>query len=255
MKYLIYVFSLIILFASNSVYAASSLDPSTVDRKHVTEALERLSKATDHKLTLDSINLTPISGLLEVISEANILYISSDGKYLVSGDLIDLSKDKEDWNLTDLTARKIRAKLLAAFPAKDMIIYPSSKKQIGSVTVFTDFDCGYCRKMQDDIDEYSDAGIEIRYMAFPRSGPGSPSYEKAVTVWCAKDRETAFTLAMAGKELPKNNCKDNPVYKEFDLGRKLGVSGTPTMFLANGVKIPGYIKAHELVKIIKKQGK
>lgn len=144
--------------------------------------------------------------------------------------------------------------MLAEFPAKDMIIYPATKKKIGAVTVFTDFDCGYCRKMQDDIEEYADAGIEVRYMAYPRSGPGSSSYEKAITVWCAKNRNTAFDLAMTGKELPKNICKDNPVYKEFDLGRKLGVTGTPTMFLENGAKIPGFVKPAELVKIIKEHG-
>jgi thiol:disulfide interchange protein DsbC len=242
------------LFSCES-FAAPTEGVSAAEKQNITRALEKVSKITGKKITPDNIQKSSIPGLYEVISDVNVFYISADGKYLISGDLLDLSKDQKSWNMTEKAARSIRKKILAAEDPKNMIIFAAKEPKIGSVTVFTDIDCHYCRQLQSNIKDYTDLGIEVRYMAFPRTGIGSPSYDKAVTVWCSDNKQRDLTLAKQGKDLPKVVCADNPVKEEFELGRKLGVSGTPTIFLENGVKLGGLLGAKELAKVIKEEGK
>ena len=113
------------------------------------------------------------------------------------------------------------------------------------MTVFTDIDCGYCRKMHSHIAEYNERGIQVDYLFFPRSGPGTPSFAKAVSVWCAKDRQSAFTAAKAGSDPAPLQC-DNPVSEEYKLGIDVGVDGTPTVFAPDGSKIGGYLTPDQL---------
>lgn len=219
----------------------------------ITNTLEKLGKESGHNLPIDDLQPTPIKGIYQITSDVNVFYITSDGKYLILGELLDTSKDKKNWSLTEQTARKIRAIMLAKIDVKDMIVFPATAKKIGTVTVFTDIDCQYCHKLQENIKNYTDAGIEIRYLAFPRSGPDSPSFEKAISVWCSKDRPKDYALAIAGKEILKNQCAKNPVAMEFELGQKMGVNGTPTMILENGMKFGGLVDPKILVKAIKNE--
>lgn len=252
MKKFLVILSLCVGLAPLPALADKS-NVSAADKKHVQAALQKLSKVAGKELTASDIKTTPIPGLLQVTSDYSIFYVSTDGKYLVSGDLIDLSKDKKSWSLTELAMRIVRKQALAQLDAKSLIIYPAKGKKIGTATVFTDVDCAYCRKLQDHIDDYNDLGIEIRYVAFPRSGPDSPSFKKAVSVWCAKDRQKVYTDAVEGKDVPDNQCKNNSVARDFELGRKLGVTGTPTIFLDNGMHLPGLVKPEDLAEIIKNE--
>ena len=133
-----------------------------------------------------------------------------------------------------------------------MIIFPASKPR-HTLTVFTDIDCGYCRKLHSDIDKYNDEGITVRYLPFPRSGPDTPSYYKAVSVWCSDDRRAALTRAKAGQDVPNATC-DNPVRASLALGHKLGVNGTPALILEDGHLLPGYVPPKKLAQVMEQSG-
>jgi thiol:disulfide interchange protein DsbC len=241
-----------LFFTSVAYCATPSNQPITTAQKNaVNRAVEKLSKQTGQKIPVSNITSSPIPGLLQVTSDMSIFYITSDGEYLLAGDLLDLNKDKHSWSLTENETRALRVKALAAVSESDMIIYPATgKKKIGTITVFTDLDCPYCHKMQQHIGEYNDLGITVRYLAFPRAGTKSKSFEEAVRIWCAADKAKAYNTAVELKEYPKETCKNSPVQMEFDLGQKMGITGTPTIILDNGAKIGGLVQPAELAKII-----
>lgn len=132
-----------------------------------------------------------------------------------------------------------------------MIVY-APKQVKHTVTIFTDIDCPYCRKLHKEMQSYLDAGIEVRYLAFPRAGAGSESYKKAVSVWCAKNREEAMTRAKRGETVKSESCK-HPVDRHLALVQRLGVNATPTIFLENGRRIPGYVPAQRLLQILEQE--
>ncbi len=135
-----------------------------------------------------------------------------------------------------------------------MIVFSPKEKPRHTLTVFTDIDCGYCRKLHAEMDELNSYGIEVRYMMFPRTGLNTPSYQKAVNVWCAKDQQVSMTKAKAGESIPQANC-DNPIASQFDLGQQLGVTGTPALLLGDGSLIPGYRPAKDLAAILDEEAK
>lgn len=193
----------------------------------------------------DIIEPAAMKGLYQVVFGAQVLYISPDGRYIIQGDLIDL-KNKE--NITEEARAIQRAKLVKSIKDKNAIIF-SPKVVKHTITVFTDIDCGYCRKLHRERNTYLDRGIRIRYLSFPRAGLYSSSYYKAVTVWCSKDRKKALTEAKAGMKLKRLNC-DNPVKSDMALAEKFGVTGTPTIVLDSGEVIPGYVPAAKLAAIL-----
>jgi thiol:disulfide interchange protein DsbC len=120
-----------------------------------------------------------------------------------------------------------------------------------TITVFTDMDCAYCRKLHSQINDYNKLGIKVRYIAYPRSGPNTASWSKAEQVWCATDRKTALTEAKLGKSLPDKICPNNPVAKEYELGQQFNLQGTPTLILGNGEMVSGYLSPPDLVQALK----
>ena len=134
-----------------------------------------------------------------------------------------------------------------------MVVFAGDKAD-HTVTVFTDIDCGYCRKLHSQIDEYEDEGIRVRYVFYPRAGVKSESYKEAVSVWCSEDRNKAMTEAKAGRLMEEKTC-DNPVQSHMELGELLGISGTPAIVLDNGDLVPGYVPPKRLAAIIKANGR
>lgn len=192
--------------------------------------------------TPEAIAPTAMPKIYEVVYGAQIMYVSSDGRFLIQGDLYDLNKRE---NLTENTRNGQRLKMVKGIDTSSMIIFKPKGKPKHVLTVFTDIDCGYCRKLHSLIDDYLAAGIEVRYLSFPRAGVGSKSYEKAVSVWCADDRKSALTDAKAGKNPPHREC-DNPVKQHMKLAERFGVTGTPTLVLDSGDVIPGFIEPAKL---------
>lgn len=186
----------------------------------------------------DDLRESPIPGVYELTQGTDIAYISSDGRYAIAGDLYDVESND---NLTEKSRRAERVKLIASVPESEMVVFaPKDPKY--TVTVFTDVDCTYCRKLHSQINEYNRLGIKVRYMFFPRSGPDTESWEKADEVWCSKDRKEALTRAKRGEALnaPKH-CPNSPVARQYALGQDVGVRGTPAIVLANGEMLPGYL--------------
>lgn len=127
-----------------------------------------------------------------------------------------------------------------------MIIFPA-KNAKHTITIFTDIDCGYCRKLHSEVSRYTDAGITVRYLFFPRSGPNTESYFKAVSVWCADDRNQALTDAKLNNKVINKTC-ENPIDKHMQLAQAFGVNGTPAIIADDGTMVPGFVPAKELVK-------
>jgi thiol:disulfide interchange protein DsbC len=200
--------------------------------------------------TPDELRASAIPGMYELVRGTDIAYVTSDGKYAISGDLYELAGND---NLTEVRRRDIRMKLLATVPESDMLIFgPRDPKY--TVTVFTDVDCAYCRKLHSQIAEYNRLGVRVRYMFFPRSGPNTESWTKAEQVWCSPNRNEALTRAKLGEELksPKT-CGSSPVGRDYALGQKFDIRGTPAIVMNNGEMLGGYMPPMALVQHL--QGK
>ena len=218
-----------------SVFAASDDQAMTA----VKASLKRIMPST----TPDSISASPVAGLYEVIIGAKVLYISDNGKFLIEGDVFDLGGMK---NLTEGKRTTGRLKAINGLSDDSMIVFTPEKKVKHTIKVFTDIDCGYCRKLHREMDDYLAEGIEIKYMAYPRSGKNTPSYYKAVGVWCADDKKKAMTDAKnGGKVATKEKC-DNPIDEHMAVAEVVGVTGTPTLVFSDGRVIPGYLPAKRL---------
>lgn len=198
-----------------------------------------------------SVETSPVDGLYLVrINGTQFLYTNVTGDYIIAGEMYQ-SRPGMFVPVKDLAAAEIRKKLIGAVAEKDMIIFPAVDKRRAALYVFTDVDCGYCRKLHlEAVPELNMAGVEVRYLAFPRAGVGSPSYKKIASAWCADDRQAALTALKNSKSLPENVCDNNPVAAQFELGHQVGVNGTPALVLEDGTLLPGYRPAADLLKMM-----
>jgi len=199
-------------------------------------------------LKVTEINKTPIAGLYEVVMPPQLLYITADAEYVVSGNIINAATGM---NLTLPQRDKVRAQAVEMLGEKSMIVF-SPKEVKHTVTVFTDIDCSYCRKLHNEMEAYNKLGIKVRYAAFPRAGINSDSYKKAVSVWCAEDPKAAMTKAKNGQNVENKDCK-NPVVAHYQMGEQLGIQGTPALVLESGQVVPGYVPADRLFKGLEEQ--
>ena len=199
-------------------------------------------------MKIDSVKPSEVKGLYEVIVGSNIFYVSEDGKYLLQGRLVDVAARKD---LTEEKLNGTRKQAIEKIGQANMIVFkPKIPKY--TVSIFTDIDCGYCRKLHSEIDQYLAQGITIQYLFFPRAGKGSDSYTKAVSVWCAKDRNAALTDAKKGNTPEAKTC-DNPVDQHMQLGADFDVKGTPMIVSENGNIYPGYLPAKQLVEALESE--
>ena len=186
---------------------------------------------------------TPVKNVYRLQVQGNYAFAYVDGEHILIGDMYNTSSQT---NLGELAQSKVTAEKIAAVPTSKMIVYgPKDAKR--HITVFTDIDCGYCRKLHQEMPDLTAAGIQVRYLAFPRAGVGSESHKKYVSVWCNGDQQTALTDAKAGKAVAAASC-DNPVTESYQLGQEVGVRGTPTIIFDDGTVTPGYLPHAELIK-------
>ncbi|MCB1789785.1 MAG: DsbC family protein [Gammaproteobacteria bacterium] len=189
----------------------------------------------------DTIRATPVENLYEVGFGMRLVYVTGDGRYLMQGKIIDLETRTE---ITEQRLSALKMAALAELDEKDMITFGDDDAKY-TITVFTDIDCGYCRKLHSEMDQYNAKGIRIRYLFYPRAGVGSESYDKAVSVWCADDRKAAMDVAKSGGNVPAKTC-DNPVAEQHALGQAMRIQGTPALLLDDGSMLPGYVPADKL---------
>ncbi|PKM10524.1 MAG: disulfide bond formation protein DsbC [Gammaproteobacteria bacterium HGW-Gammaproteobacteria-10] len=222
-------------FGVSAVYA---------DESAVKQALQKSMPS----VKLDSIAPSEIKGLYEVVIGSTLFYMSEDGKYLVQGRIVDIEAKKD---LTEAKMAAVRKNAIDSVGVNNMIVFTPKTEQY-KVSVFTDIDCAYCRKLHSEIDQYMAEGITIQYLFFPRAGKGSDSYKKAVSVWCADDRKAALTAAKKGSTPEAKTCI-NPVDAHMKLGMDFEARGTPMIVTEKGTIYPGYLPAKQLLEVLKEE--
>lgn len=247
MKFTRTVFLAMLVLAFSNACAEESTNESDAGKALRADLQEAMPD-----MQLQSLTELGDSGLFEAVIADRIYYFTTDGKYLIQGDVLSLENRE---NLTQKRELGIKSDILSRQKSEDLIIFAPVKTDY-MLTVFTDVDCAYCRKLHEQVDEYNALGIGIRYMAFPRAGVESESAKKLVEVWCAKDPQQAMTDAKAEREVKDAKvCKDNPVIAQFETGQRLGVEGTPALFLENGQMLPGYVPPQRLREILDENAK
>ncbi|GLQ90464.1 disulfide isomerase DsbC N-terminal domain-containing protein [Dyella flagellata] len=232
-----------IVVAQAAVSGATANTPESVVR----QTLLRLVP----KAKVEQITPAPLPGFYQVIASGHMVYISGDGKYVMNGELIDASKGS---SLTEDAWAAFRKTELAKVPVSDRIVFAPAKPKY-TVTVFTDVTCPYCRVLHEQIKAFNQEGIAVQYLAWPRAGvtgeDGKPTstYKEMVSIWCAADRKDAFTEAKKGREPKAVDCK-NPVKDQFDLGLRLGVTGTPAVYAEDGSLLGGYLTPQQMLQAV-----
>jgi len=213
------------LLALTLVATAASADDAD---KAVREAMHSLLPT----VKIDQIAKSDLPGFYEVVVSGQIVYVSSDGKYLLQGNLFNVPRKKD---LTAARLASMRAQALATLPVeKQMVFAPEHPKH--TVTVFTDVDCPFCRQFHKQITEYNRVGIAVRYVLYPLDiHPGAD--KKAVAVWCAADRNAAYTAAMNGQDPGSATCTNNPVAETKAFALAMGINATPTVLAEDGTRI------------------
>lgn len=199
---------------------------------------------------LEDLRPSPIPGIYEFMQGAEISYLTTDGKYFLDGNVYDMSSRE---NLTEERRTHARLAMLSSVPESQMLIF-GPKNPLYTITVFTDIDCPYCRKMHSEMAELNRLGVRVRYMFYPRSGPNTDSWKKAEAVWCSDNRNDALTRAKNGGQLDMNvnkSCDVTPIARDYAMGQSLGVRGTPAIITENGDYIGGYAAPRDLLQEIK----
>jgi thiol:disulfide interchange protein DsbC len=195
----------------------------------------------------EPLQKTPVNGMYRTtVVGGPTIYISEDGKHFFTGDVFFVGEN----GITNIAEQELEGDRKAAIEAlktDDMIVFSPSETK-AYVYVFTDVDCYYCQKLHKEVPALKDLGVEVRYLAYPRAGVGSPAFRKMASAWCADDPQDALTRLKLGKDIPDNVCDGNPVTDQYKLGGRLGVTGTPALITAEGELIPGYLPADKLAK-------
>jgi len=228
-------FSLTLIFFVTSAIANDAL------KKEFQKSLSRLSSDFE----ISDVKETPIKGIYQVTIGPDVIYMSRDGNYVLKGEILDIGNRR---NLTEDFHAQKRINLLNTIADSEYIEFSSTKTK-NHIYVFTDVDCGYCRKLHRDVPELNSMGIAVRYLAYPRAGVDSIIGEEMRNVWCAENRQKALTTSKNRQPIEVKIC-DAPIARHHALGRELGVTGTPAIFLENGRKLPGYIPPDELYEQI-----
>ena len=228
-------FFLTLIFFATSAIANDAL------KKEFQKSLSRLSSDFE----ISDVKETPIKGIYQVTIGPDVIYMSRDGNYVLKGEILDIGNRR---NLTEDFHAQKRINLLNTIADSEYIEFSSTKTK-NHIYVFTDVDCGYCRKLHRDVPELNSMGIAVRYLAYPRAGVDSIIGEEMRNVWCAENRQKALTTSKNRQPIEVKIC-DAPIARHHALGRELGVTGTPAIFLENGRKLPGYIPPDELYEQI-----
>lgn len=210
------------------------------------EAVRAKVAAEFEEIRPEHVSRSPIDGWYTIRKGAIVAYISADGRYLLQGDVIDLDLQQ---NLSELERNVARTEMMANVDDDEAIVF-SPEHVRHRVSIFTDIDCGYCRRLHKQIDEYLEKGIEVRYLLYPRNGPTSPSWVKAQDVWCADDRNEALTRAKLDERFETRQCDSGMVSEHYALGQDVGLRGTPAIVFEDGTLVSGYLPPDRLAQAL-----
>ncbi len=214
----------------------------------IREALRGLNAV----VPITSVQPAQFPGLYAVtLASGELLYTNEQGSHFLVGELYKVSDDGQLVNLTEEGNKIVRLEQLAAVDRQDMVVFPASGETKAHVTIFTDVDCFYCRKLHKEMAAINQRGIEVRYLAFPRAGAGSAAHKTMESIWCADpaQRGALMSQAKSGAQIAAASC-DSPVMAQWELGQKMGISGTPALILQDGTLVPGYVPADQLAKML-----
>ena len=193
---------------------------------------------------VSQIEKSPVESIYSVDLGERYAYVTDDGKYLFIGELLDM---ETGLNYTRMALGKKRIDTLHAIPEKNYITFPAKDKK-HSITVFTDIDCTWCRRMHAEIDDLNNLGIEVKYLLRPRSGQQSNSWKKADAVSCSKNKQKNLTRSKQGMDITMKTCEGSPVMENVTIAQNLGFMGTPVVLSENGTQLGGYVEASKLLE-------
>jgi thiol:disulfide interchange protein DsbC len=194
----------------------------------------------------EDVKPSPVAGLYEIRSGAEVGYVSTDGRFYVDGDVFDL---KSKQNLTEPRRQQGRLDILTEIPESDAIVFAPAGAVRHTLTVFTDVDCGYCRRMHREIAEFNRLGFRVRYVMFPSGGPDSEAWRKAEAVLCSADRRDALTRAKRGEAISAAKCATR-IAANHSVGERLGIRGTPGIITDAGEYLAGYLPAANMAEYL-----
>lgn len=236
------------LTALPAVLALALAGPAMADDKEaITESLQQHMPG----VPIDSIEKTPAAGIYELVSSGQIAYVTADGKYLIAGDLIDVSNRR---NLTQEKQDAQRIATLEDVPAERKLVFPAKGEKKHAITILTDPTCPFCEKLHREVPKLREAGVEVTYILTPRQGPGSKGFEVSSQVQCADQPKQALDRAMQGESVDAKACADDVIRENMDLSTRLGMSGTPYTILPSGAAMPGYRPAQVMLQAIAHTG-
>ncbi len=231
-----------------TILCSEAMSAAAPTAQNATDAVVAKLKSLRPDLPIESVSDAPIPGMIAIeLTGGSVLYASNDGRYLIAGDLYEMGDTLV--NIAEQARDEKRKELIAGVSTNDMAIFPAQGKRKAVITVFTDVDCTYCRKLHKEVPQMNKMGVEVRYLAYPRGGVGSPGYDKLVTAWCSTNRQDAITRMKRGEELPPKTC-ENPVAHEYELGHLAGLTGTPAIVLEDGRMLGGYLSADQLGEML-----
>ncbi|MFT6986592.1 MAG: thiol:disulfide interchange protein DsbC [Psychromonas sp.] len=225
---------------SSFSFAAQDVDNAAFDK--IAEKMGAL------QIQVTSVKPFVVDGLYEVLTDRGVYYVSKNGRFLIHGNIYDLDNEME--NISEKSLVTLRKNRLKAFE-KEMIVYKAPQEK-HVITVFTDTSCGYCQKLHSEMADYHKQGITVRYLAFPRGGIKSATYNNMVSIWCADDQKLAMDNAKKRRAIKSTTC-ENTVKEQYELGLFFGVNGTPAIILEDGSLKPGYLPAASLIQLLEKK--
>ncbi|WP_420884206.1 DsbC family protein [Psychrobacter saeujeotis] len=222
----------------------STSKPAVDSDQSVVTALQSNLGASGIDEKIVSAVPTEMDGIYWVTAEGlPAFFTDKSGKHIIQGQIISVGQG-EPVDISGALVARTAQEALKAVDKKDMIIYPAKGETKSVVYSFTDADCPYCTKLHSEMDELNALGIEVRYLAWPRSEGSIPKME---AIWCSEDRVAAMNQAKSGANVMAPSC-ESPVKEQIELGARLGVRGTPAIFTESGQQIGGYLPAKQLAQ-------
>ena len=242
-------FAFVVSCAFISALAVAAPEKET-PKNVVYTTIEKKLAAVRPDLAFSVLGESSMPGVYEVqVDGGPILFVAKDGSHFIDGNLYQITPT-EFIDIKEIRMAAVRRQIFTTYNTDDMIIFKPEGESKAIVNVFTDIDCGYCRKLHKEVPMLNAMGVEVRYLAYPRAGLESESYLKIATAWCADDPNKALTNFKNGKESNISICEDNPVAEHFALGASIGVNGTPAIVLMDGTLHPGYRTAADFAQLL-----
>jgi thiol:disulfide interchange protein DsbC len=230
-----------LLLGSSWLAVAAPVDEAIVAK------LKAALEVSSTGLVVESVENSEIAGLYAVqFTNGPLVYANASGDHFVVGDMFKVEGEGYV-NLAEQRRDGARKAKIDALSPDDMIVFSPASEARASITVFTDVTCFYCQKLHKEVPELNRQGIEVRYLAYPRAGVGSPGYRQLASAWCSDNPQDTLTRLKNKEVIADNVCPTNPIAAQYQLGQELGVRGTPAIITDTGRMIPGYQSAEELV--------